>query len=245
MDNKYWVPAIEKADAVLADIAREPGKLRLIDLSKRTGINKSSLFSLLNTLEKLNWIRKDKDDTFRIGPGLGTFAGGYFKEHNLIASFRLEAPGTAAAVEESIQLAELVGSDVLYLAKEEFPGLVRLTTEPGMRLPAHTTALGKVLLSFLTDEKIKGLYSSVSFQLATPNTISNLSMLIEALHQVREAGVGEDNEEAVQGICCIAMPIIRGGQAVAAVSCSMLKHRWETKKELVLQELKALAARLS
>ena len=133
MDNKYWVPAVEKADLILRTIADRPGELRLIDLSKQLQIHKSSMFSLLNTLEKLDWIRRDKADTFRLGPSLGSLAGGYFKNNDLIASFHHEAAITKAKVEETIQLAELTGKDILYLAMEEFPSPVRLASEPGMR----------------------------------------------------------------------------------------------------------------
>jgi DNA-binding IclR family transcriptional regulator len=245
VDHKYWVPAIERADAVLRLIAEHPGGLRLIDLSRQTDINKSSMFSLLNTLEKLNWIRRDKDDTFRLGASLGSIAGGYFKNNDLIASFHQEAARTKAIVEETIQLAELIGSEVHYLAKEEYPGPVRLTSEPGMRLPAHSTALGKVLLADLPDARIAELFAEEPFRVSTPNTISDRLSLVQTLDKVREHGYAEDLEEAVQGFHCIATPIVRQGKVVSAVSCSMLKHQWEAKREFVLTELRMLASRLS
>lgn len=245
-DNKYWVPAIERADRVLRLVAEHPGELRLMELSKRTDIHKSSMFSLLHTLEKLNWIRKDKDDTFRLGPGLGTLASGYFQHNDLIDAFHIEAAITKAAVEETVQLAELAGTEVLYLAKEEYPGPVKLTSEPGMRLPAHSTALGKVLLSALSPDRISELYGSYSWEhRMTPHTIADPQSLEKALRLAREQGYAEDVEEAVQGFCCIAVPIRRGGHVVSAVSCSMLKHRWEAKGELVLSELRRLSDRLS
>ncbi|WP_337100573.1 IclR family transcriptional regulator [Paenibacillus sp. YIM B09110] len=246
MDNKYWVPAIEKADSVLRLVADHPGELRMMELSKRTDINKSSMFSLLNTLEKLNWIRKDKDDTFRLGPALGSLASGYFQYNDLVASFHQEAAITKAAIEETIQLAELIGTEVLYLAKEEYPGPAKLTTEPGMRLPAHSTALGKVLIAALPEERLSDLYAAATpMQQLTPHTIADRASLERSLEPIRELGFAEDLEEAVQGFCCIAVPVRRGGQVVSAVSCSMLKHRWESKHALVLSELRQLSDRLS
>jgi len=245
-DNKYWVPAIERADRVLRLVAEHPGKLRLMELSKRTDINKSSMFSVLNTLEKLNWIRKDKDDTYWLGTSIGAFVSGYVQYHDLIDVFHIEAALTKTVIEETVQLAELAGTEVLYLAKEEYPGPVKLMSEPGMRLPAHSTALGKVLLAARSPEQVAELYSAYAWQQKmTPNTIADLDTLEKALAIVREQGYAEDLEEAVQGFCCVAVPITRGGQVVSAVSCSMLKHRWETKGAKVLKELKQLSARLS
>ncbi|QNK56416.1 IclR family transcriptional regulator [Paenibacillus sp. PAMC21692] len=245
-DNKYWVPAIERADRVLRLVAEHPGKLRLMELSKRTEINKSSMFFVLNTLEKLNWVRKDKDDMYWLGPAMGSFVSGYVQYHDLIDSFHIEAALTKSVIEETVQLAELAGTEVLYLAKEEYPGPVKLMSEPGMRLPALSTALGKVLLAARSPEQVAELYSAYAWQQRmTPNTIADLDTLEKALTIVRERGYAEDLEEAVQGFCCIAVPITRGGQVVSAVSCSMLKHRWETKGSNVLKELKQLSARLS
>jgi DNA-binding IclR family transcriptional regulator len=62
MDKKYWVPALEKAHAIIRLIAEEPSKLKLTDLCKRLEISKSSMFSLLQTMETLQWITRDRSD---------------------------------------------------------------------------------------------------------------------------------------------------------------------------------------
>jgi DNA-binding IclR family transcriptional regulator len=245
MDNKYWVPALEKANTILQAIAEKPYSLRLIDLSKQLNINKSSMYSLLNTLEQLDWIRRDKADTFSLGPSLGSLAGSYYRSNTLITAFHYEAALTKIIFNETIQLAELVGKDVFYLAKEEVPSPVRLASEPGMRFPAHSTALGKVLLSDLAIDQLIQLFPADTFVQTTPHTIQMRQALIAELTSVAELGYGTDLEEAVLGFCCVAAPIVKQGRVVAAVSCSMPKHNWETKKDQVIIEMKKLAGRLS
>ena len=66
-ERKYWVPALEKADSVLSVISPEPGKNKLIDLSRRLGINKSSMFSLLAHDGNVEWVEKGADDTYSLG----------------------------------------------------------------------------------------------------------------------------------------------------------------------------------
>lgn len=66
MEKKYWVPALDKATRILELIAENPHQLKLIDLSRRLDINKSSMFSLLHTMEELRWISKDKGDTYAL-----------------------------------------------------------------------------------------------------------------------------------------------------------------------------------
>ena len=60
MERKYWVPALERAQEVLQLVAAHPSKLKLMDLSGATEINKSTMFSLLHTMETLNWVIKEK-----------------------------------------------------------------------------------------------------------------------------------------------------------------------------------------
>ncbi|MDB5085956.1 MAG: IclR family transcriptional regulator, partial [Bacilli bacterium] len=56
MQQKYWVPALEKASQILSLLAAEPARMRLMDLSTILVIHKSSMFSLLHTLENLGWV---------------------------------------------------------------------------------------------------------------------------------------------------------------------------------------------
>src|SRR5687768_1759358 len=99
-EKKYRVPALEKANDVLKLIAAEPHGLRLIDLSNRLGINKSSMFSLLATMETLRWVERDRADTYALGPHLGSLGSDYFRGHDLIASFRHEAASAVAQIGE-------------------------------------------------------------------------------------------------------------------------------------------------
>lgn len=157
MSRKYWVPALGKAHQILAEICRQPSSLKLIDLSRKLDIHKSSMFSLLQTMEELQWVRKENDDTYAPGPVLGMWGSAYFQHFDLTAGFRREALLSRDRVGETVQMARREGSDCVYLAKVEAPSPVRLHSEPGMRLPCHATALGKMLLSALNEEELMGL----------------------------------------------------------------------------------------
>lgn len=248
MSEKYWVPAIARADLILQAIVEQPGQLRLIDLAKRLDINKSSMFSLLATLEKLNWVTRERNDTYRIGSALAMMASASIQQFSLLDAFHQEAAVVKQTIGESIQLAKLDGSEVLYLAKEEAPTPVRLASEPGMRFPAHATALGKAMLSDLPEAAIERLYpgESPSLAMLTPHTLSSRQQLWDQLQIVKRQGYAFDLQESVIGFCCAAAPIRDvNGKIVAAVSSSMPQHQWELKKESVVQEICKLAGKLS
>ncbi|MFB9330172.1 IclR family transcriptional regulator [Paenibacillus aurantiacus] len=242
---KYWVPALEKAHHVLAAIAAEPGALKLIDLSRRLEINKSSMFTMLATMETLGWVKREEGDTYAIGPALGDFGYAYQRSFDMRPVFREEAARVLQRLGESVQLAKRVQHEVLYLDKLEAPSPVRLVSEPGMRLPAHATALGKAMLAFSPKEEVERLLPDTLAPL-TAHTIQNRDELIARLSEVRELGIAYDLQEAAMGFNCVAAPVFdREGTAAFAVSCSMPMHSWAEKKDQAVREIRGLAKRLS
>ena len=105
MEKKYWVPSLDKAHQILEMIAAEPYQFRLIDISKRLGIHKSSIFSLLRTMEELHWVVRDKGDTYGLGSFLGPLGSAYFRQFDLVSQFHQEASILKERLGETLQLA--------------------------------------------------------------------------------------------------------------------------------------------
>lgn len=246
MKPKYWVPAIERAHEVLSCIAKQPSQLRLIDLVNETGINKSTMFSLLHTLETLEWIKREKGDTYKLGAALGYLGNIYFASMDVVQLFMEHAPEIVSHVGETMQLARLEGEHIVYLAKQEAPSPVRLLSEPGRRIPAYATSLGKVLLACLDEKEVRMLYQDHVFIPLTSKTVKHIDELLHQLEQIRLQGYALDEEEVAAGFCCIAAPIIdRFGREIAAVSFSIPSGQWEMKRELAHQEIIRMAQKLS
>ncbi|AZU61991.1 IclR family transcriptional regulator [Neobacillus mesonae] len=245
MKEKYWVPAIERADKVLKEIGEYPKQLRLMELSKRVDINKSSLFSLLNTLETLKWVTKEEGDTYSLGPALGMIGSAYFRQFNIIQSFYKEASKSVAKINEHIQLGVLEEGDVIYLGKMEGDSRVRLITDPGMRFPAYASAIGKIQLTQYSRAELETIYSHPLEQ-KTAFTISNLDVLYVNVQEARKNGYAIENQEAALGFHCVAAPIYNfENKIIAGVSFTMMTSSWEDKKDSATEEIINLANRLS
>lgn len=158
MEQKYAVPALDRAHAVLKPLAEEPFKWKLSDISKHLRISKSTLYSLLSTMERLQWIQKDRNETYAVGSSLGDFGGAYFRQYDLIEEFKRAAGPVMQTLQESVQLARLDGNAVLYLAKMEAPSPVQMVSGPGVRFPAHATGLGKSLMMEIDAEQIVRIF---------------------------------------------------------------------------------------
>ncbi|MGG1519723.1 IclR family transcriptional regulator [Paenibacillus oryzisoli] len=245
MDQKYSVPALDRADAVLMLVAEEPYKWKLSDISKQLSISKSTLHSLLHTMERLQWINRDRNETYAVGSALGDYGSAYFRQFDLIDEFRRTAEPVMRKLQESVQLARLDGNEVLYLAKIEAPSPVQMVSGPGVRFPAHSTGLGKALMSDMDAGQVRGLLPHEQLPKRTVHTIDSRETFIQELEKARRAGYALDLQEGVMGFCCVSSPIRLRGVINAAVSCSMPVHTWETKREEAIEEITKLAATLS
>ncbi len=144
---------------------------------------------------------------------------------------------------ETVKLVVLDGRDVVYLATQEGPQSVRLVALVGTRLPAHVTAVGKVLLAQLSDAELTRLYANYPFPTRTQNSIRNLNSLQENLRFAREQGYAYDHEESSLGVNCVAAPIYdHTGEVIAAMSVSVPNHRMTTNRMAELTQLLLLYA---
>ena len=213
---------------------------------KKLEIHKSSLFSLLNTLETLGWVVKASSDTYNLGPTLGMFNSMYLSQFNLIQSFYKEAAKSVSKINEPIQLGILDGQDVVYLGKVNAKSNVRLVTDPGMRFPAYASAIGKVQMINFSKEELQKLLSDTEWIKKTAHTTSSINVLYDKVRMAKANGYSVENEESALGFHCVAAPIYNfENQIIASVSFSMPTDSWEVKFEEAKNEILNLATRLS
>ena len=246
MTEKYWVPAIEKSNLVIKEVAENPNQLRLIDLSKTLEINKSTLYSILNTMEKLDWLVKGNNDCYSLGPSLGAISASYFKQFNILKSFYAESASSMKVINEHMQIGVLQGANVVYIGIVRGDSRIQLVTEPGSRFPAYSTSIGKIQLSNLTKEELRVLYPYEPLERKTPYTITSIDKLYENVSMAKINGFIEEHQESAEGFHCVAAPIYNyENKIIAGVSFAMTTNNWELKGELARNEIMKLAKRLS
>jgi DNA-binding IclR family transcriptional regulator len=84
----------------------------------------------------------------------------------------------------------------------------------------HATATGKAILAHLPDERVAGILDQTGMPRFTESTITSRQALHEELADIRESGLSFDREESVEGLCCIAAPILNEGEPVGSISVS-------------------------
>ncbi|WP_020616560.1 IclR family transcriptional regulator [Paenibacillus daejeonensis] len=244
-NKKYRVPALDKAHRIIHLISQEPHTYTLSDLAKKLAISKSSMFSLLHTMEDLGWLAKDEKDTYSLGLHFGLLGNAFFARYDIVDLFHQEAAKTRAQLDESIHLARLIGTEVLHLAKETSSSVVQMVSGPGATFAAHATGLGKILLAALSNSEVEALYPQESLPALTPNTISSREALLRELEEIRTRGYSEDLEEGLMGFNCVAALLVMKDGTHAAVSMSIPVHKWEDKKSLAREAITRLAGQLT
>jgi DNA-binding IclR family transcriptional regulator len=227
MSQDSLVPALDRALLLLREIASAPEPLTLSELSERIGVSRSSVFNLLATLQLHGMVEKNaRYKTYLLGVSIFELGHAYLDQVSLIPAFNQEAQRIVQRCQETVKLAVLEGRDVVYLGKQEGLYSVRLVARVGSRVPAHMTAVGKVLLSELAGEELNSLYQDYDFPLRTARTIRSLDGLHAELRQVRSRGFAYDREESSVGLTCVAAPIRdHSQQIIAAISIGVPNER--------------------
>ncbi|AZM88586.1 MULTISPECIES: IclR family transcriptional regulator [Streptomyces] len=206
---------------LLEHFAARPGLHSLADIQNDLSLPKSSLYMLLRTLVNLGWVETDATGT-RYGIGVRALLVGssYIDGDEVVAAARPTLDRLSDDTTETIHLARLDGTSVVYLATRQSQHYLRPFTRVGRRLPVHSTALGKALLASHTDEEVRALLPK-RLEAVTEHTITDREQLVEELALVREQGYALDREENTLGLRCFGVAIPYRTPARDAVSCSV------------------------
>ncbi|GGD69531.1 IclR family transcriptional regulator [Microbacterium murale] len=227
-------------------LASSPRPMSLAEVHRELPYPKSSLLVLLRTLVGRGWLQFE--------PGAGRYsiglrallAGSSYLERDLVAQFSgplLRRLGEE--LDETVHVARLDGSDVIYLASRESTHHLRSTSRVGRRLPANACSLGKALLSARSDDVVDALLPK-ELESRTPHTLADRPSLFADLAKTRERGWAREIGENTPGLACVAVAIPHGGSAVDAISCSIPIEKFDPEVEArVVSALRATAAELS
>ncbi|SBS73624.1 IclR family transcriptional regulator [uncultured Microbacterium sp.] len=231
VEEPEFIP-VKSADRTLDVLeALSNGASSLAELAQRLHIPKSSLHSILRTLEHRGWVEADAArSTYSLGMNALLIGASYVDQDRTVLRTSDTMDRLAADTGETIHLARLELPDVVYLAKRESVHPLRMFSAIGRRLPAHATALGKAALAELPDDAIRALLPE-TLPGTTPHTITSREDLIAHLAEVRETGFAIDAEEAGIGMRCFAVTLPFQTPSKDAISCSVPLARLDAEKE--------------
>ncbi len=194
-----------------------PGRqaLSLSDIARRSGLPKTTVHRVLKQMLSVGAIDR-VDQRYRVGTRIFVL-GSRGQEAAIRAVALPHLTELNRRFGHTLHLATLRGADVLYLEKLSSRATAPSPSVVGGCLPAHCTAVGKVLLAWQSPKSLDDLGLAFLPE-RTSASITSGHRLITSLKSIRERGIAVDNEEAAEGLRCVAAPITLGDRAVAAVS---------------------------
>jgi len=218
-----------RATAILEAFASDDGELSLVTLALRTGIAKTTVYRIANTLSELGLLER-LDGGYRLGIHLFELGERVTQQRELRQLALPYMEDLYEATHDVVHLAVLQGVEVLYFAKISGRRSAHFPTRVGGRMAAHCTALGKVIAAY-SDPSVLNRILDAGLSRVTAHTICVPQVFVDQLAQIKAAGYSIEREEAVIGNCCVAAPLLgKTGQPVAAISVGVLANGFDPER---------------
>ena len=231
------IQSIERAAAILRLLSGRR-RLSLIELTGELGLPKGTVYGMLRTLVQVGFVEQDPESgKYRIGATLLHLGSSYLDGNELRTRALNWSDWLAARSRESVRIGTMHNGQVLVVHHVFRPDDSPQALEVGTLLPAHASAMGKVLLAhnpYLVTE----LSKKTQLARITSATITDPYQLSAELEEVRDRGWAAEIEELIAGEASCAAPIRdRRGASVGAIAVSgpveRLCERGEPRAELV------------
>lgn len=244
-ERDYTLASVHNAARLLCAFSTTDTEYGVSELARKLQLAKSTVHRLLTTLAEEELVeRNPRTGRYRLGLKmweLGTLAAGHLTLHEAAAPYLDDLRNRTR---ETVHIAVLDGTEVVYVERRESPQTLRLFGRVGHRNYAHCTSTGKVLLAFLPPEERQRRVAAMDLPAKTPYTITDRDRLLEELAAVRKRGYAVNVNESELGIASVAAPILdRTGGVVAAVSTAGPLTRFEGPAMRQFAEMTVDAAR--
>jgi IclR family pca regulon transcriptional regulator len=217
-DSSYTVPALSRGLLIIEMFRNTKRVLSTQDFSEALQVSPSSIYRIVQTLIDMKYLSKVARNTYELGPQVISNGFSYLASRDLVdvAAPHLQQLRDSTSV--SCHLAILDGWETIYIYRALASQRLSVNVPIGTRLPNHTNALGRALLSKKTPEELSQLYIGKQLDNHPRPQPQNLLELAELIQIERSQGYAisySDNATA------IAAPLFNyAGEIVAAINAS-------------------------
>jgi IclR family pca regulon transcriptional regulator len=208
--------------------------MSLSEVAAESGLARPTARRVLLTLQQLGYVR-GQAGAFSLTPRVLELGMCYVESLGLWDVARPHMERLVARTGESSSIAQLDGSDIVYVARVAVPKIVTLSVTIGTRFPALQTSLGKVLLAALTDEQVEEVLAEPSRSGIRPLWSPDREERVAALREVRARGWAITDEQLAPGIRSVAAPL-RDGSGTVVAALNVNAHARETSVEHLVTE---------
>ncbi len=229
-----FVTALSRGLQILRAFTPDRPMLSLHEITTETNLPKSTVLRLLRTLISLNYVRFN-DLTKKYYLGMETMSLGYtvlsgldLRERALPYMEKL-----ADLTQQNVGLGILDGGEVVYAERIKKYRPVSFGVQPGMRINAYRSSMGRAILAFSEEKEVKRFLTVILKEKDAVNMLGRSGKLLQKLlNDVRKKGYALDYEELIPGLAGIAAPILKSKTEVEGAINIVVVTNIVTRKEL-------------
>ena len=245
-NDNYTIQSVLRALDVLIWLGEHNGSGRITDIAVELGCSKNTAFRLLQTLMERDFVRQADDASYELTFKLLNLGESVLRRTEVHHVARPFLQSLASETGETVTLAILDGDEVIYLDRVLGSAPFKTAYSIGSRAKAYTTALGKVIMAFSSEEIVDSCLNGELKQ-NTPYTHTNPHHIRTQLRDIARRCFAVDDQENVLGVRCVGAPVFdRRGHVVAAISMSGLAvHITDARLRELVDPLRRTAAAIS
>jgi len=219
MSERDFVTALSRGLSVIRAFSRERPEMTLTEVAATTSLSPATARRCLYTLQRLGYI-SSHGRRFMLRSKILDLGSAFWSSMKLEEVAQMHLREVVDEVGDSASLAVLEGSDVLYLCHAASRRTIRLAAEIGARFPAYATSLGRAMLAYLDPASLDQYLEATELKPLTERTVTDPACLRALLMTIRTNGYAATEDELDYGLASVAVPVMVGGRAVAAINSS-------------------------
>lgn len=245
-DKKYLLKSLNKALKVL-DIITVREELTLTEICAITGLDKTTAFKILYTLERRGFVLKTADLHYRVGDKIAHYDNSRTERKNIVEVATAPIHSLCVSTRETVSLAILNSNGrSINIYVEEGSAADHVPSRIGLELDAYSVPVGKVLLAYTSPNIVQTILQNAPLRAYTTSTISSAAQLYQALDEVRALGYCMDSNQRFDGRSSVAAPIFdHNNECIAAVALVCTTDTFLQKKEIFVDRVLQTAAYIS
>jgi DNA-binding IclR family transcriptional regulator len=217
--NGKRLRSVERALRVLCALAQAGGPLGISEISRRTGLAKSTVHLNLQTMRDLRFVEQDfETDRYVLGLAAAQLGVAALEHSRIVAALAPAMEELANRSREAVSLGIRTGNEVMFVKRFETSHVLRTSIREGTRMPLHASASGKCLLLDESEEGILRLYPNEELPEQAGKTLRARTQLLAELEVVRARGYATSHDEYLDGVSGAAVPVWLGDRVAASLS---------------------------
>jgi IclR family pca regulon transcriptional regulator len=227
--KKEFVESLARGLEVITSFDAVNAAMTIAQVAERTGLTRPTAHRILLTLEDLGYVANTRHG-FMLTPKVVDLGMAYVSSRGIQRIAQPHMETLVAATDQSVSLAQLSGSDIVYIVRVEVPKIISVGVTTGGRLPAMGTSMGQVLMSELDESQLALTLDTPSLSRFTPRKRYENDEIEAILADIRVRGWAHNDEVLHFGVRSIAAPV-RNSAGTIVASLGMAVHASEVTSE--------------